>query len=48
MTINELVNEKRSLCMYIDNELVIRPVEERDLLRLWELIYKEDAPEWYK
>ncbi|WP_078548916.1 GNAT family N-acetyltransferase [Litchfieldia alkalitelluris] len=34
--------------MYQDKELVIRPVEERDLPKLWELIYKEDAPEWKK
>lgn len=34
--------------MYNDQELIIRPVEEQDLLRLWELIYKEDAPEWKK
>jgi RimJ/RimL family protein N-acetyltransferase len=34
--------------MYKDNELVIRPIEERDLLKLWELIYKEDSPEWKK
>lgn len=32
--------------MYRDNELTIRPIEEQDLLKLWELIYKEDAPEW--
>ena len=32
--------------MYKDKGLVIRPVEEQDLLRLWELIYKEDTPEW--
>ena len=34
--------------MYSDKELLIRPIEERDLFRLWELIYKEDAPEWKK
>ncbi|AQU79530.1 GNAT family N-acetyltransferase [Planococcus faecalis] len=34
--------------MYKDEELAIRPVEERDLPVLWELIYKEDAPEWKK
>ncbi|MGE8207307.1 GNAT family N-acetyltransferase [Heyndrickxia sp. NPDC080065] len=34
--------------MYKDKELVIRPVHEGDLLRLWELIYKDDAPEWKK
>ncbi|SHF71411.1 hypothetical protein SAMN05216225_100334 [Ornithinibacillus halophilus] len=32
--------------MYTDNELVIRPIKERDLTKLWELIYKDDAPEW--
>lgn len=34
--------------MYKDKELAIRPVEERDLPRLWELIYKDEAPEWKK
>lgn len=34
--------------MYKDNELIIRPIEERDLYRLWELAYKEEAPEWKK
>jgi RimJ/RimL family protein N-acetyltransferase len=34
--------------MYKDKELLIRPIEEQDLLRLWELIYKDDAPEWKK
>ncbi|WP_010094508.1 GNAT family N-acetyltransferase, partial [Ornithinibacillus scapharcae] len=34
--------------MYRDHDLLIRPVEERDLTRLWELIYKEDTPEWKK
>ncbi|WP_456278682.1 GNAT family N-acetyltransferase [Bacillus sp. AK128] len=34
--------------MYRDKELAIRPVEEKDLPKLWELIYKEDAPEWKK
>jgi RimJ/RimL family protein N-acetyltransferase len=34
--------------MYQDKELVIRPIQEKDLFRLWELIYKEDAPEWKK
>lgn len=34
--------------MYFDKELLLRRIEEKDLLRLWELIYKEDAPEWKK
>lgn len=34
--------------MYKDKDLIIRPIEERDLVRLWELIYKDDAPEWKK
>lgn len=34
--------------MYKDNELVIRPIEEKDLFNIWELVYKEDAPEWKK
>jgi len=32
--------------MYQDKELTIRPIEKGNLPRLWELIYKEDAPEW--
>lgn len=34
--------------MYRDNELIIRAVEEKDLTRLWELIYKDEQPEWKK
>lgn len=34
--------------MYLDNDLMIQPIKEDDLPRLWELIYKEDAPEWKK
>ncbi|PYF07240.1 GNAT family N-acetyltransferase [Ureibacillus chungkukjangi] len=34
--------------MYTDNELTIRPVKTSDLNRLWELIYKEEQPEWKK
>lgn len=28
--------------------LVIRPIEEKDLFRIWELSFKEEAPEWKK
>ena len=28
--------------------LAIRPIEEKDLYRLWELIYKDEQPEWKK
>ncbi len=34
--------------MYSDDDLLIRPIKEDDLPRLWELIYKDDAPEWKK
>jgi RimJ/RimL family protein N-acetyltransferase len=34
--------------MYKDNELVIRPIEDQDLEKLWELTYKEESPEWKK
>lgn len=34
--------------MHQDQELVIRPIREEDLPRLWNLIYKEEAPEWKK
>lgn len=32
--------------MYKDNELIIRPITEEDLPKLWELTYKEEFPEW--
>lgn len=34
--------------LYKDNEIVIRPITEKDLQRLWELTFKEDSPEWKK
>lgn len=34
--------------MYEDQELVIRPIKEEDLYRFWELVYKDEAPEWKK
>ncbi|WP_339249209.1 hypothetical protein [Paenibacillus sp. FSL P2-0136] len=34
--------------MIQDHELQIRPIAEGDLPRLWELVYKEEAPEWKK
>lgn len=34
--------------MYTDQELTIRPIMERDLERIWELIYKDEQPEWKK
>ncbi|MEK3836680.1 MULTISPECIES: GNAT family N-acetyltransferase [unclassified Paenibacillus] len=34
--------------MIQDHELQIRPIAEGDLPRLWELAYKEEAPEWKK
>ncbi|OWA35364.1 GNAT family N-acetyltransferase [Saccharibacillus sp. O16] len=34
--------------MISDQELTIRPLEARDLPRLWELIYRDDQPEWKK
>ena len=34
--------------MVQDHELLIRPIAEGDLPRLWELVYKEEAPEWKK
>lgn len=33
---------------YIDNELMIRPILEKDLPELWKLIYGEELPEWKK
>ncbi len=32
--------------MYKDSELTIRPIKEKDLYRVWELVYKEATPEW--
>lgn len=34
--------------MYTDQEVTIRPIEEQDLKRIWELIYKDEQPEWKK
>ncbi|WP_214756097.1 GNAT family protein [Exiguobacterium sp. s157] len=34
--------------MICDEELLIRPIEVRDLDRLWELMYKDEAPEFKK
>lgn len=34
--------------MYTDKEIILRPIIEDDLKRLWELIYKDDNPEWKK
>ena len=34
--------------MYSDEALVIRPIKEEDLYDIWELIFKEDSPEWKK
>ena len=34
--------------MYKDNELTIRPIEEKDLFNIWEFVYTEEAPEWKK
>ncbi|WP_449620696.1 GNAT family N-acetyltransferase [Robertmurraya sp. Marseille-Q9965] len=31
---------------YQENELRLRPIKDEDLKRLWELIYKEESPEW--
>lgn len=34
--------------MYTDNELRIRSIVEEDLPKIWELVYKKEAPEWKK
>ena len=34
--------------MHNNQDIMIRPIEEKDLPRLWELIFKEEAPEWKK
>lgn len=34
--------------MYRDQNLVIRPIEEKDLQRIWALEFKEQNPEWKK
>ncbi|OCA90084.1 GNAT family N-acetyltransferase [Pradoshia sp. D12] len=34
--------------MYKNHELIIRPIREEDLYSLWELVYKEESPEWKK
>lgn len=32
--------------MYTDKDLGIRPIKDEDLFKLWELIYKDENPEW--
>lgn len=34
--------------MYTVREVTIRPITKNDLPRLWELIYKDEQPEWKK
>lgn len=34
--------------MYKERELTIRPAGEQDLEKMWELIFKDEAPEWKK
>ena len=34
--------------MYKDNDLTIRPIEEKDLYSFWEGAFKDEAPEWKK
>lgn len=34
--------------MYTDKDLGIRPIKDEDLLKLWELVYKDENPEWKK
>ncbi|WNB91024.1 GNAT family protein [Bacillus sp. NEB1478] len=31
-----------------DNELTIRPISNEDISRLWDLLYKDESPEWKK
>lgn len=33
---------------YREDELIIRPIIDKDLTKLWELIYKDKSPEWKK
>lgn len=32
--------------MYHDENLLIRPIDHTDLYRIWELVYKDETPEW--
>ena len=34
--------------MLVDKELVLRPIKEEDMYRLWELMHKEEKPEFKK
>jgi RimJ/RimL family protein N-acetyltransferase len=45
--IKEVKNRRGSVYYKID-DLVIRPILEKDLPTLWDLIYKEELPEWKK
>lgn len=39
---------RRGLVYYKIDDLVIRPITEKDLPKLWDLIYREESPEWKK
>src|SRR5690625_3905915 len=45
---NLLKYTEKRVSMYKDKELAIRKIKAEDLPRLWELIYKKEAPEWKK
>jgi hypothetical protein len=34
--------------LYKENNLIVRPIFDEDLSKLWELIYEEESPEWKK
>jgi RimJ/RimL family protein N-acetyltransferase len=34
--------------LYKEHNLIVRPIFDEDLSKLWELIYKEESPEWKK
>ncbi|WP_437349956.1 GNAT family N-acetyltransferase [Paenibacillus humicus] len=34
--------------MVMHSEVILRKIEDRDLFRIWELAYKDEAPEWKK
>ena len=49
MTRTEKYYEKEGNRLYYkENELMIRPIIDNDLPKLWELMYKEESPEWKK
>lgn len=44
----EVMKREELVTLYQDKELIVRPIKEEDLHRLWTLAFKEESPEWKK